>query len=594
MTQRHIELHQFPGGICPPTQKALSTSRPIAYPPLAKQLILPIQQHTGMPGRVLVKVGEQVKKGQMLVDAQLPISVAVHASTSGIITAIDEHWVPHPSGMKDMCIFLEPDGLDESVEYQGYENYLETNPTKLLECIRASGISGLGGAGFPTDIKLKASKIETLIINGAECEPYISADDMLMRERSEDILQGILILLKLTKADVCLVGIEDDKPQAIFAMKQALEKDKDDDTHRVNIVEIPTRYPSGGEKQLIKILTGKEVPSGKLPANIGVLCQNVGTAYAVQQAVALGRPLVSRITTLAGGALSTPMNLEVPLGTPIGHLLEYTGLHQEQLEQLIIGGPLMGFPVKTTSIPITKISNCILATKQGELSTPEQARPCIRCGYCTDVCPAQLLPQQLYWFSTAQEWQKAESHNLFDCIECGACAYVCPSEIPLVQYYRFAKGEIRQDRAATEKSDRARERFEFRNQRIEREKVARAARRQARANTDTKVLSEKSHAKPMDKQPLRSVGAIGDVEAESIQSLLVDEAALEAINKKIRMMEDRVGKARERYEMALSDGLDTASALKRAFDKQETKLTTLLSERERMMSHSDPAEGKET
>jgi electron transport complex protein RnfC len=623
MANDHIELHPFHGGICPSTEKAASTSKPIQFPPLADRLVLPLLQHSGEVGRLVVAPGDAVKKGQVLVAPEHPMSVAVHAPTSGTVIAIEPYPVPHPSGIEDSCILLDPDGLDHSETGQGIEDFLEASPAALLEQIRWAGIAGLGGAGFPTDLKLSATGIHTLIINGAECEPYISADDMLMRERAADVLQGILILLKLTQAKICLVGIEDDKPQAILAMQQALEQSQVKDAHKlqaqIQVVDIPTRYPSGGEKQLIRVLTGQEVPSGQLPSSLGIVCQNVGTAYAVYRAVAKGEPLISRITTLAGGALKTPMNVEALLGTPVGHLLNYAGLNTSELDQLIMGGPLMGVPIHSLDTPISKISNCVLAASAGELTQPEQAQSCIRCGYCADVCPAQLLPQQLYWFTRAQEWQKAQNHHLFDCIECGACAYVCPSQIPLVQYYRFGKGEIRQAQQASLKSDRARERFESRQQRLEREQAERIAKRKARAlaSSDTiaqlkdKTLTSEAssevsnEASPAAANPnnvqqppsvkripvseathYRGVGAIGEVEVASVQPVTVLQQSAQwlALEKKLRMTQDRVEQAQERLSMARSQGLDTEQALERALQKQLDKQAELEQQRSALLA----------
>lgn len=487
-------MFTFFGGICPPTCKTEATALPIQFPPLADHLMIPIQQHSGEKGEILVSPGDSVKRGQMLVAATSFMSVAVHAPIAGKVVAIELYAVPHASGLMDTCIHLQADSEPlTSVAFVGIPDYLEADTSTLLEKIRMSGIAGLGGAGFPTDVKLQASPIHTLIINGAECEPYICADDVLMRERATDILKGVLILGKLTDANQCFLAIEEDKPEAITAMKQALAAVKHDFVSSIEndfassmeIVTIPTRYPSGGERQLIKILTNEEVPSGVPPGAIGIHCQNVATAYSVYQAVADGIPLMSRIVTLTGQALANPMNVEAPIGTPIDHLLAFAGLQSDQLDQVLMGGPLMGVPIHALQTPITKVSNCLLAAGVGELRENALETACIRCGYCAEVCPSQLLPQQLYWYTQSEEWDKAQQHHLFDCIECGACAYVCPSHIPLVQYYRYGKGEIRKAQHAHQKSDKARERFEFRQDRLQREADEKALKRQQRLQQAT-------------------------------------------------------------------------------------------------------------
>jgi len=351
-------------------------------------------------------------------------------------------------------------------------------PLELLERIRAAGISGMGGAGFPTAVKLASRPdhhIDTLIINGTECEPYITADDMTMRHRAPQVVAGIDVLMHILKPDQVLIGIEDNKPEAIAAMREAVGE------RPMQVMVLPTKYPSGGEKQLIQILTGKEVPSGGLPAEIGILCQNLGTALAVHDAVLLGQPMISRITTLTGAALERPTNVEALIGTPIAELLAFAGLRQAQLHRLVMGGPMMGFTLLDSSAPIIKTSNCLLAGTVDELPPPPPALPCIRCGLCAEACPAELLPQQLHWFAMGKDYEQLERQNLFDCIECGACAYVCPSSIPLVQYFRAGKSEIRTIELQQSRAEHSRQRFEQRQERLEREAEQRELERQARA-----------------------------------------------------------------------------------------------------------------
>lgn len=474
------------GGVHVPENKHQSVQDSIGTLPLPKKLIIPLNQHIGAPPKLLVSTGDKVLKGQPLAEPKGMVSVGVHAPTSGLISDISDHPIPHPSGMAARCITLIPDGEDQWIEHQGIKDFREKTPEALLEIIRSSGITGLGGAGFPTAVKLNARQpISTLIINATECEPYITADDMLMQERAEEIVEGIKILSYiLGEPDEILIGIEDNKPKAYEALQPYLK-----DTN-IELVEFTTRYPSGGEKQLIQILTGKEVSSGGLPADIGIVCQNIGTTYAVQRAIVHGEPLISRVTTVTGKACSTNRNYQTLIGTPISHLLEHNGFDQNHCSRLVMGGPMMGFTLEDLEVPVIKTTNCILAPNQEELPTPPPAQACIRCGMCAEACPASLLPQQLFWYAQSQNYERLEAHSLFDCIECGACSYVCPSNIPLVQYYRASKGEMKKQAVEQVNSDRARERFEFQKARKEKEDAAKAAKREAR-----KKAAEKARAK---------------------------------------------------------------------------------------------------
>jgi electron transport complex protein RnfC len=398
-------------------------------------------------------------------------------------------------------VVIVPDGNDTWIEHAGVTNFRAMEAGYLLALIRQAGIAGMGGAGFPTGFKLRppeCDRIHTLILNGAECEPYITADDMLMRKRADDVVGGLAIMTHILAPERILVAIEDNKPEAIATMRAAAGSTPGTGKLPIEIVAIPTKYPSGGEKQLIQILTGQEVPHGGIPADIGVLCQNVGTAAAVNRAVRHGEPLLSRITALAGEGLESPGTWEVLLGTPIRFLLEQSGFCEERTQRLVLGGPLMGFTLDSPDVPVIKTTNCVIAGSSEEFPPPAPAQPCIRCGQCAEVCPMELLPQQLFWFAQAGEYDKAEQHNLFDCIECGACAYVCPSTIPLVHHYRHAKGEIRQQQEDKIKSDQARERFEARQIRLEREQAEKAARRKARAEATATAGSDKRSA---DAQP---------------------------------------------------------------------------------------------
>lgn len=481
-------LHDFHGGIHPPENKVQSNRRPIRSAGIPPRLIIPLQQHIGAPAVCRVSPGDRVLKGERLADAQGRVSVPVHAPTSGIVHSIELHPVPHPSGEQDWCILLDSDGEDIWAPLTPCDDYTQRERDEILARIRDAGVAGMGGAGFPTEIKLHPpahDKVNTLILNGAECEPYITADDRLMRERALEVVRGLEIMAWLLRPAECLIGIEDNKPEAIAALREAVSGT------RIEIVVVPTKYPSGGEKQLVQILTGLEIPHGHIPADVGVMCQNVGTAVAVYRAVVLGEPLISRITTVTGEAVREAGNFEVLIGTPVEWLLARAGFMAERAERLVLGGPMMGFTLHDTATPITKTSNCVIAASASEMPVPAPAQACIRCSLCAQACPMELLPQQLYWFARAEDWTRAEHHNLFDCIECGACAYVCPSQIPLVQYYRHAKGEIRTLQAEQSKSDKARERFEARQARLAREAEEKEAKRRARAQAAAQAQAAK-------------------------------------------------------------------------------------------------------
>ncbi|MEQ9860106.1 electron transport complex subunit RsxC [Pectobacterium cacticida] len=465
-------IWDFDGGIHPPEMKIQSSRTPLRHMPLPEQFIIPLKQHLGPEGEIAVSVGDSVLRGQPLTRGK-GRALPVHAPTSGIVVAIRPHMTAHPSGLSELSVIIEPDGEDRWCERQPVTDYRAQSVERLLDHLHQAGIAGLGGAGFPTAAKLQGGMhgIETLIINGAECEPYITADDRLMQECADDIIQGIEILSFLLRPQRILIGIEDNKPEAIAAIRVAMGKRND-----MQLRVIPTKYPSGGAKQLTKILTGKEVPFGKHSATIGVLMQNIGTVFAIKRAVIDGEPLTERVVTLTGEAIRRPGNVWARLGTPVRHLLKQGGFHVDRQPMVIMGGPLMGFTLPSLDVPIVKISNCLLAPSHTEMGPVAEEQSCIRCSQCADACPAGLLPQQLYWFSRGQEHEKARNHHLFDCIECGACAYVCPSNIPLVQYYRQEKAEIRAIDEDAQRAAQAKERFEAKQARLAREKAARELR----------------------------------------------------------------------------------------------------------------------
>lgn len=496
-------IWDIPGGIHPPENKTQSSGVSIRQATLPARVYIPLQQHIGAPAKPIVHVGDHVLKGQKIGEATGFVSLPVHASTSGVVEAIGLHPVQHPSQIDSVCITIKSDGEERWIERQPIVDYRARSKKEILDRIRDAGIAGMGGAGFPSVVKLGVksdTKIEQLILNAVECEPYITADDRLMQERADQIVAGLEIMAWLVEPKEILIGIEDNKPHAINAMRKACEGKP------IDVVVVPTKYPSGGEKQLIHLLTGKEVRSGGLPADVGVVCQNTGTAYAVKRAVLDGEPLISRITTLTGDAVTHKGNYEVLLGTPVADLLLQAGLQRDRMHRLVMGGPMMGFSIHDPSVPVVKTTNCLLAPTEKEFPDPAPEQPCIRCGSCANACPVNLLPQQLYWFAKAKEFDKAAHFNLFDCIECGACAYVCPSSIPLVQYYRFAKGSIRTAEQEARKSDHARTRFEARKARHEKEEQEKELKRQERAKAAAAKQATKKEA-PVKPAPVAADAA---------------------------------------------------------------------------------------
>ena len=534
------QLWDFPGGIHPAEHKSQSNCRPIQFAPLPKQLILPLKQAIGAPAEPCVRVGERVLKGQLIAKADGVISVPLHAPTSGTISFIGPQPYPHVSGLLSEAIVLDSDGCEQWAELSPCSDYRSLQPAELLARIRHAGISGLGGAGFPTAVKLSArvaQKIHTLIINGSECEPYITADDCLMRERAAQLVSGIEILVQLIAPEAVLIGIEDNKPEAIAAVRAAIGE------RSFSLQVLPTKYPSGGEKQLIQILTGLEVPSGGLPADIGMLCLNVGTVVAIHEAIIQGRPLISRITTLTGAALSQPMNVEALIGTPVGELLAYAGLREAELNRLLLGGPMMGVSLPSLAVPLIKTSNCLLASTATELPPAPPAMPCIRCGDCADVCPASLLPQQLHFFALGQQHAQLKAHNLFDCIECGACAYVCPSSIPLVQYYRAAKAEIRELESQQLKAEHARLRFEQRQERLRCEQEQRDAERHARSEkaAQAKAALATSQAANPHATPAAAPMGLSDAQKKLKIAASMAQVTLKKAEKQLAIYTDKGG-----------------------------------------------------
>ena len=548
----------FPGGVHPDGRKHLSNQTAINILPLPKQLVIPVKQHIGTAGACLVSVGDKVLKGQTLTSSPHPFSVPVHAPTSGLVTAIEERTTAHPSGLPELCVVIEADGNDTWTELKPIADYQQQTKSSLISAICEAGIAGMGGAGFPTHIKSTArKKVEFLVINGVECEPYITADDRLMREFAWQIRQGIDILSHLIEPKVVIIAIEDNKPEAFKAMQQVCT-----DTPAIRVVQIPTKYPAGGEKQLIQVLTGREVPRTGLPADIGVMMFNVGTCYAIADAILHGKPLIQRVVTVTGEAVQKPQNVWALIGTPIEHLLSQAQyqLKKQKAPTVIMGGPMMGFTLPTVEVPVVKITNCLLVPAKKELNLSQRELACIRCSACADACPVSLLPQQMYWHSKALELDKAEEYNLFDCIECGACAYVCPSEIPLVHYYRKAKAQIRIQRDDKDKAEKSKQRFEARKARLEKEKQEREAKHTkaaaARKQATQPAIGEDSGAKDKVAAALARAKA---KKAQQAEALVADSQGSAEDDRKAKVAA-AVARAKAKKAAQQTEPDDTANA----------------------------------
>lgn len=476
------KLWQFRGGKRLHGHKALSSQKPTVTAPLPKIVVLPLLQHIGDPTVPTVKVGDKVWKGQMVAtcrstDCGVSFSVPIHAPTSGTVIAIELRRIPHPSTLPAECIVIESDGKDEwnpVPELTPLSDYTTLDPAIVRTHVAKAGIVGLGGAGFPTHLKLKPQSVETLILNGAECEPYITCDDRLMQEAPQEIIGGAQILRYLFGGvKRCLIAVEDNKPEAYQALLNAAQGQD------IKVVKVPTRYPMGGERQLIRVLTGQEIRQAVIPSQRGVVVHNVNTASRIYRAVHLGEPLIERIVTVTGNGVEKPQNIKVLLGTPMHALIDFCG-RQSNIKRLVMGGSMMGFALPDDDIPIVKTTSCLIVSQADDVQPDDVQMPCIRCGTCAGVCPMYLLPQQLYWHSHAKDFKKVQDYHLFDCIECGCCSYVCPSHIPLVGYFRYAKAEVRSQDRERKKAEIAKQRHEFKVFRLEREKAEKAARRKAK------------------------------------------------------------------------------------------------------------------
>ncbi|MFU2127055.1 electron transport complex subunit RsxC [Gallibacterium anatis] len=487
-------LWDFPGGIHPPEMKQQSNGTKLSRLKQPDTYYIALKQHAGKAGQLLVQVGDYVLKGQALTQGDDYRTLPVHAPTSGTITAIGDYASSHPSGLPETTITLQADGKDQWRDRQPIEDFLTVPPEQLLQKIYQAGIAGLGGAVFPTASKIASAenKVKLLIINGAECEPYITCDDRLMRDRSLDILEGIRILRYILRPQKVVLAIEDNKAEAIEAMQQALSGAND-----IEIRVIPTKYPSGAAKQLIQVLTGLEVPNNGRSSQIGVLMNNVATAFAVKKAIIDDEPLIERVVTLTGDKIPQPRNVWARIGTPIYHLLQQAGYQYDDRFPVFMGGPMMGFILPNLNSPVTKVTNCLIAPDHFEYQPPPQERNCIRCSACSDHCPIKLMPQQLYWFARSEDHEKSEQYNLKDCIECGVCAYVCPSNIPLIQYFRQEKAKIAELKLKAKLAEEAKVRFEAKQARMEREKQERDRRTQLAAEARRAEMAKQQGVDPV-------------------------------------------------------------------------------------------------
>lgn len=436
-----MKIKRFPGGLHPPEHKS-TAARAIELCSLPDELVIPLAQHIGAPAEPCVVIGDTVAKGQVIAQPRGFVSVPIHASSSGVVTAVEPRL--HPMGRPLLAIVIKPDGRDAWPDgLEGGMNPLLVDPltlppSRLRDMVRNAGVVGLGGATFPTHVKLSppgGKKIDTLILNGVECEPYLTADHRLMLEETERVLAGIDILRRILGVERVCIGIEENKPDAIAVMRDACAR------RDIEVIALKVMYPQGAEKQLILAVTGRQTPSGGLPMDVGVVVQNVGTAAAVADAIIHGRPLVERIATITGPALVEPKNLRIRIGTPLRHLVAECGGLREEVVKVIMGGPMMGQTQLSLDVPAIRGTSGLLLLGKNAVSMQSEG-PCIRCARCVSVCPARLLPTTISAYARRDMIAEAERFNALDCIECGCCAYICPARIPLVQSIRQVKGAI--------------------------------------------------------------------------------------------------------------------------------------------------------
>ncbi|OQX59414.1 electron transport complex subunit RsxC [candidate division KSB1 bacterium] len=433
-----IRRRTFAGGVYPPEEKSHTEKKPIEEMPPPTTVVIPLQQHIGAPSEPIVKQGDQVRIGDRLSEPQGFVSVPVHASVSGTVQKIAP--LPHPLGDQMLAIVIENDGQDTVTDaIKPDENYLALTPDEMRQKIKEAGIAGMGGATFPTHVKLsppESKPIDILILNGAECEPYLTADHRLMLEYSQDIFNGLKIFQKILNVKKTYIAIEKNKPDAIRKMEEIAQGDKE-----VEVIGLKVKYPQGAEKQLIKAITGREVPTGGLPMDVGCLVQNVGTAKAVFDALRWGKPLYQRVITVSGPGIQKPKNLLVRIGTPFKDVIAFCGGYTETANKLVMGGPMMGLSQYTDEVPVIKGTSGIVVL-DGKTSPTVEPSPCIGCGRCILTCPMGLVPTTIAQYVEAKNYEMAKKWNALDCIECGACTFVCPAKRPLLQSIRLGKYKI--------------------------------------------------------------------------------------------------------------------------------------------------------
>jgi Na+-translocating ferredoxin:NAD+ oxidoreductase subunit C len=483
-----MKLFPIRGGIHPDYRKELSSESAIVALPLPERLFIPLQQHIGAPAEAVVAAGDRVGKGQLIARGRGTVSAPQHAPTSGVIEAVTELAAPHPSGLAQPTIVLVPDGKDEWASLpEPIADPFGAPAQSIGERVAQAGIVGMGGAAFPSAVKLglgRQHRLDTLLINGAECEPYLTCDDRLMREHAEQIVDGARLMAHALGVPRVVVAIEANKPQALDTMSRAAAPFAAQ-LVEIRVVAVPVQYPMGSERHLVQAITGRETPAKKLTADVGVVVHNVGTARAVQQAIRCGRPLTHRVVTVSGGAVREPKNVEAPIGTPAGELLTFCGGLAAPAQRLINGGPMMGQPLASLDVPVVKGTSGILALTAAEVGE-QPANPCIRCGSCITVCPVGLVPVELAAFIRKDRLDDAGKLGVMDCVACGSCAWVCPAHLPLVQYFNYAKGRLNAEALAQRKNERTRTLAEARTLRLEKAESAKQAAAAARKASMTR------------------------------------------------------------------------------------------------------------
>ncbi len=502
--------YHFYGGLRLRHHKQISCQSPVEKPSLPPYLSVPLQQHAGEVAEAVVDVGDQVLKGQVI--GRHPGCASIHAPVSGSVTARRDLPISDPSGKEGPCIVIQPDGEEQWVKLEAISDWSAASPEQLIKQMRECGLAGLGGAVFPSHVKAEVARkqqVHTLIINGAECEPYISCDEMLMREQPDKIVLGARILRRALGAERIVIAIEDQMGAVQVALEHAVAQSE---CPSILVVRVNKIYPEGGEKQLVQVLTSLQVPAGGLPCDLGLVCYNVATAAAVSDAVVAGRPLIERYVTVTGNGLVHPRNLLALIGTPFAHLIEACDGYRPGAARLVVGGPMMGFPVASDASPVVKAVNCVLVLTKQDIATPQTEMPCIRCGECARVCPAQLLPQQLHLQTNHGLWTQAEEYGLSACIECGCCDFVCPSHIPLTSWFRYGKVKLQERAVAAATTRRTRKRYEARATRLVREQTEQAEKMQQRKHMLTDRPGQQQGVKAAIERAARRNKTAGDTD----------------------------------------------------------------------------------